>query len=339
MMRRGGGGFVKEFVRVLEPTSERGKRLAALSQQLRALHSALADESADMRQEQLRDCVMREVSRLAPQEREPFLSELIAHFPVWSDGGNHAAEPPATRPAPAAVSAPLPRDPASLAEALIGACTTLGAPERAAIATRLAAAGLTASREVVKEVVREVPSAGGVQGVPAQALNELKRMVGASAEGGEPRADRIVELCTLLSEFVLKLEPWACSYWKDIAPDAKNQIYRSLDKEVPRFLSGDEAVNKEALARSILRLRSLVSLLLKGVMDAGKQFGKDHVARFNPDAVQGAAEKPTFTQPQGVQNWKQYVKLMDGYDAAGIEKRLKGLIAKDVDSGLSQVIR
>lgn len=330
------------LVPCMEPTTERGKRLAGLAAQLRELHAALADENGEMRSEQLRDRVMREVNHLPSHEREGFLAELLGHFPVWSDGGG-GAERNGTAPS-------VPAEPATasaLADKLIAMCKTLSGAQRSEVVLKLADAGLAAGggevREVVKEVVREVPGAGGL---PAAAVNELKKMLGVPPEG-TVSAERVVDLAMLLSEFTIKLEPWACSYWKEIAPDAKTQIFRVLSKERPnerqgslaKFVEGDGAVNKDTIARDILKLRSLVSLLLKGVLDAGKQFGKDHVARFSVEAVQSAAERGTFTESQAAKNWKQYVKLMEGYDAAAMEKRLKQLIAKDVDNGLAQVIR
>ena len=76
---------VREECRVvIEPTTEQGRKLAALSQQLRVLHTELSDQSADLRREQLRDEVQRATSALPPQDREGFLKSLKERFPVWS---------------------------------------------------------------------------------------------------------------------------------------------------------------------------------------------------------------------------------------------------------------
>ncbi len=338
---------------MIEPTSERGRRLAAVSQQLRVLHDELVDQPADMRAEQIRDRVQRELSALAPHDREPFVTDLMAMFPVWNAGAPAAT---ASVPRPAAPVASEPKDPAAIAEQLIAATARLSPDAREAIASRLAAAGLvpmpmaaasaSASapvREVIKEVVREVPT---LAGMPEGAMAELKKMIGLPQDANL-RADRMVELCTLLVEFTIKLEPWAVAYWQDIGKEAKNQVFRVLSKERPnerqgilaKFVEGDASTDKDAVARDILKLRSLVSLLLKGVLDAGKAFSRDHMGRFSVDAVQSGAEKGTFTESQAAKNWKQYVKLMEGFDAASMEKRIKGLIAKDVDAQLSQIIR
>ncbi len=311
---------------MIEPTSERGKKLAALSARLRVLHCELADQPGEMRSEQLRDEVQRAVSAIGPGERESFLTELLEQFPAFADGAAKAA--PAPAPVAAAAPAPEVKDPRVLAEKLIENSRALSDGERAAIAAKLAAAGFS----VVQVQVKEAPG-----GLPTAQIAEFKKVVGLPAET-EVNAARVVEVATLLAEFTLKLEPWACSYWRDLAPDAKNNVYQVLNKDLPRFAAGDEKVGKEAMHKTVYKLRSLVSLLMKGVMEAGKQFSRDHLSRYSLDAIKEAAPRETFKSDE-YRCWKQYERLMEGVDAAAIEKRLKQVIAKDVDTGLSQVIR
>jgi hypothetical protein len=181
--------------------------------------------------------------------------------------------------------------------------------------------------------VKEAPG-----GLPTAQITEFKKAVGLPAET-EVDAARVVEIASLLAEFTLKLEPWACSYWRDLAPDAKNNIYQVLNKDLPKYAAGgDEKLTKEAMHKSVYKLRSLVSLLMKGVMEAGKQFSRDHLMRYSLDAIKEAAPKETFKSDE-YRCWKQYERLMEGVDGPAIEKRLKQVIAKDVDTGLSQVIR
>ena len=177
-------------------------------------------------------------------------------------------------------------------------------------------------------------SAGGL---PAAELAELKKALQMSQDQ-DIRPGRVVEMASVLAEFVLKLEPWACTYWRDLAPDAKNSVFQTLNKELPRFVGGDEKVTKEVMQKSAYRLRSLVSLLMKGVMEAGRQFSRDHLTKYSMDAIKQAAPREMFKADE-YRYWKQYERLMEGVDGASIEIRLKQVIAKDVDAGLSQVIR
>jgi hypothetical protein len=281
-----------------------------------------------MRSEQLRDEVQRALASLPPNEREGFLTALLEQFPTWADG--QAAPAPVKSASAAAPVAVEIKDPKVLAEKLIEHSKGLSDGERLAIADRLGAAGFA----VIK--IKEAPASAG--GLPTVQLNEFKKVVGIPADANVDPA-RLVEVASLLAEFTLKLEPWACSYWRDLAPEAKNSIYQTLNKDLPRYASGDEKLNKEAMAKSIYKLRSLVSLLMKGVMEAGKQFARDHLGRYSLEAIGGSAQKGGAFKSQAVCNWEQYVKLMEGVDGGAIEKRLKQVIAKDVDTGLSQVIR
>ncbi|MCE7973167.1 MAG: hypothetical protein DYG92_02405 [Leptolyngbya sp. PLA1] len=320
---------------MIEPTSETGRKAMTLANRLRVLYAELSDQTGDMRGEQLRDEVQRALSSLQPAAREPFLQELVRQFPLWS-ANDRDQVPVATRAAPApAQVATEPKDPKSLAEKLIEVTKGLGEAEKQQIAARLSVAGLLAR----PTAAAAAPAPAGPSGtVSASGAADLRKQLGMPADAPIDAA-RAVELAAVLAEFVLKLEPYACMFWKDIAPDAKNQVYQTLNRDLGKFMAGDEKVNREAVAKGVFNLRSLVSLLLKGVSDAGKQFSRDHISRFSVDEISKAAGPGTLMTSKDVLCWKQYVRQMEGVDAASLEKRLKSVIAKDVDAGLSQVIK
>jgi hypothetical protein len=218
------------------------------------------------------------------------------------------------------------KDPKVLVDKLIENSRFLSDADRTMITQKLASAGFA--------VVQVKESAGGL---PEAQMAEFKKVLQIPAEQ-DVSAARVVETASVLAEFVLKLEPWACTYWRDLAPDAKNTVFQTLNKELPKFVSGDEKVNKEVVLKSAYRLRSLVSLLMKGVMEAGRQFARDHLAKYSLDAIKQAAPREMFKADE-YRYWKQYERLMEGVEGSGIELRLKQVIAKDVDAGLSQVIR
>lgn len=301
------------------------------------MHAQLADQPADMRTEQLRDAVQREISILAPQERDGFLMELMEQFPVWNAGGA-----PAT-PAPARAAA-IPTDPRALAEKLVEACKGLSEGERGAIIARLGEAGLApkpapqTKPTYVGEPIAAPPAAAAAPVSASAAAGELRKAIGVMPEVPLDQG-RVLEMAAILAEFTLRLEPWACTYWKDIAPDAKSTVFQTLNKDLAKYATGDEKVTKAQLANNVYNLRSLVSLLMKGVVEAGKQFARDHLQRFSVEEIKRAAGPGSLVTSEDVKCWRQYVKLMEGYDAAAVEKRLKQLLAKDVDAGLGQVIR
>lgn len=350
---------------MIEPPTERGRRLVALSQRLRVLHAQLADQPADMRAEQIRDQVQQAVSSLQPAEREPFLRDLLVSFPTWSGMGEGVARPqPAPTPAAAPAAAPVPSDPRALVERLIevggqlsdaekreigarlrtlfpmgsmaGAPAAASAPMAGGTGTTGTGAGSTGLTSAAAAAMGAAPmfSGGGAMGAAA----ELRKQVGLPDEAPLD-GTRVTELAAILAEFTLRLEPWACSYWRDMAPDAKNQIFPALKTELPKFMLGDEKVPREVVAKSAYRLRSLISLLMKGVTEGGRQYAREHLSVFSVDAIGKAAGSGSLMESKDVKNWKQYARQMEGVDASSIEKKIKSLIAKDVDAGLSQVIK
>lgn len=356
---------------MIELTTEQGRKLAALSQQLRVLHTELSDQSGDLRREQLRDEVQRATAALPPQEREGFLKALKERFPVWS--GEAAETDQFAKAAKAAVAREaeaIPADPKALAQKLVEMCQTGTLNDRAMVMRILMDGGLAPVRTEVRTEVRSpeprpepkhepkpvaapvappapvaaapvaTPAAAKAEGITlaaGQPLTELKRALGVPGDATLD-ATRVVELASVLTEFVVKLEPWACQYWKDIAPDARTEVPPTVARTLSKFaVGGDEKANKDVVARETYRLRSLVSLLMKGVREAGKQYARDHMSRFSVDAITKES-KSSFTKGQATANWETYVRLMEGVDANWIEQRMRKLIAQDVDAALAQVV-
>lgn len=334
--------------RLVEPTNDTVKKAAALAQRLRMVYTDLADQQSDLREGQLYDEIQRVLGSTPPQDREGLLRQLMQEFPASSDGESAA-------PAPARES----RDPRALAERLAKLAMDLPDAEKAALAAILKQAGIV---ETVKQVVRETvslppstgtmaptsagTSAGTLSGTSAgsaaftgEGLTDLCRALAIpTAQGVNPQ--RAAELAALLAEFAVRIEPWACQYWRDLAPDAKNLIAPTLGKDMARYASGDDKLSRDVIADDLYNLRSVVSLLMKGVVEAGRQFGRDHVTRFSVDSVLEEAKRvKTFTQSVEAAAWAVYVRRMQGVDAADMEKRLRQLIAADVDAALGQVMR
>ncbi|MDX2132097.1 MAG: hypothetical protein SFY69_08595 [Planctomycetota bacterium] len=334
---------------MMDSPNERGRRLQSLSRKLRVLHAQLADQPADMRAEQIRDQVQQAIASLQPAEREPFLKDLLVSFPTWSAGEAAAAPAPAPR-APAAPQ--VPADPKSLADRLVEMAGTMTDAEKREIAQRLRGAfplpgpvltaqggtGAGTGSSGLTAAAAAAMSASPMFSGSGNAAAELRKQTGLPAEAPLD-GNRVTELAAILAEFTLRLEPWACSYWRDMAPDAKNQVFPALKTELPKFMLGDEKVPRESVAKSAYRLRSLISLLMKGVTEGGRAYAREHLSVFSVEAIGKAAGSGSLMESKDVKNWKQYVRQMEGVDAQAIEKKLKAMIAKDVDAGLSQVIK
>lgn len=270
----------------------------------------------------MRDIVQREMTAIAPSERQALLTEVLAHFPVFSAGS--AATPPPPR-------AETPSNPDALADLLIASARGLSAEAKASLAKKLAGAGLA----VVEQI--RAPSGGG--SLPEAALNEFRRAVGMAADAPVDPA-RLIELSAALAEFVVKTEPWACNYWQAIAPTAQNGVYQVLGRGLPKFLSNDPSVTKDMVLNTLYNLRSLITLLMRSVQGLSGQFARDHLSRFSVEAITEAGKpQKRALEPLEAACWRQYTKLMEGQDAAAFEQRIKQILAKDVDAGLGTVLK
>ncbi len=319
--------------RVVEPGTDRGRKLAGLASSLKVTRAQLMGADAELRSEQLRDVVQATVSHLPLQEREAFLKELMDAFPTWSSAGPSV---PAANPGKGAADL---KDPTVLVGRLVDLAKGMTDSQKAAVSSVLASAGLVVKETV--EVKVPVPVAGGGGGgadVPEAVAAEIRKLLKLPPDAAINPA-RAAEAVPLLVDFTLRLEQWGCSYWRSIAPEARTQLFAVLEKDLGKFVTGDEKTTREVVGDSVHNLRSLVSLLMKSAGDAGKQFSRDHLTRFGVAEIEKEVGPGTFMKNQAVSAWEQYKKLMADMDAAAMEKRLTAVIAKDVDTALSGVVR
>jgi len=288
---------------------------------------------AELRSEQLRDVVQATVSHLPLQEREAFLKELMDAFPTWSSAGPSV---PAANPGKGAADL---KDPTVLVGRLVDLARGMTDSQKAAVSSVLASAGLVVKETVeVKVPVPEAGVGGGWADVPEAVAAEIRKLLKLPPDAAINPA-RAAEAVPLLVDFTLRLEQWGCSYWRSIAPEARTQIFAVLEKDIAKFVTADEKTTREVVGDSVHNLRSLVSLLMKSAGDAGKQFSRDHLTRFGVAEIEKEVGPGTFMKNQAVSAWEQYKKLMADMDAAAMEKRLTAVIAKDVDTALSGVVR
>lgn len=318
--------------RVVEPGTDRGRKLAGLASSLKVTRAQLMGADAELRSEQLRDVVQATVSHLPLQEREAFLKELMDAFPTWSSAGPSV---PAANPGKGAADL---KDPTVLVGRLVDLAKGMTDSQKAAVSSVLASAGLVVKETVEVKVPVPVAGGGGGAEVPEAVAAEIRKLLKLPPDAAISPA-RAAEAVPLLVDFTLRLEQWGCSYWRSIAPEARTQLFAVLEKDLGKFVTGDEKTTREVVGDSVHNLRSLVSLLMKSAGDAGKQFSRDHLTRFGVAEIEKEVGPGTFMKNQAVSAWEQYKKLMADMDAAAMEKRLTAVIAKDVDTALSGVVR
>jgi hypothetical protein len=316
---------------VIEPGTDRGRKLAGLVASLKVTRAQLAEADGGLRSEQLRDVVQGTVSQIPMQEREAFLRELMDAFPTWSSAG------PSTPVATPGKNAADLKDPTVLVGKLVELAKGMTDSQKSAVAGVLATAGLSV-KETIRETVKvPVPGSGGA--LPEATQAEIRKLL-KLAPDAPISAERLAEVSAMLVDFTLRLEQWGCSYWRSIAPEARTQLFQVLERDLAKFLAGDEKTTRDVVGDSVHNVRSLVSLLMKSAGDAGKQFSRDHVSRFAVQEIEReASTQAGVFKSMPVVAWEIYKRMMADMSAESMDKRFAGLIAKDVDAALGGVVR
>jgi len=325
---------------LVEPTTERGKRVAALSQRLRVLHSELTTETLELRYEQLRDEVQRVVSALQPHERERFLQELMAEFPVWSAGGAPLPSAPSTSATMMMKIEPEVTDPKALMEKLVAACKGLPEHERAKIEAGLRAKGLVKQEAPVAAASEGGGTSGGA-GMAQAEIAAIRKLLGLPPDAPVDE-ERVAAMGPIGADFVIKgVEGPACAFWSQLCSSVsfttKFPMAQVLRKDFERFISGDAKMTREVVERDVFKLKALVAAILLAFQRASEQFARDHATKFAPAEIQKAVGQGGLFGNQDARCWQMYVEMMKNVDKASIERRVRELTVKEIEAWLEGI--
>jgi hypothetical protein len=237
---------------------------------------------------------------------------LLARFPV---AGQVPAAVVQTTPAPTAPS----EDFETLLERFLRAATQLSEEKRGDVAKRLGAAGLTwvDNEALVLEVSRELSKGLGLP------------------ENQQPRLKSVVHLCVMLVDLVNRLDQTAILTMQKLAPKSpllkRPQEFKSA---VAQFLSGQ----KESLDPEVRMVSSLVAWLLAGMIGGVMDFGRQHVERISPSAIDDVVTGEGkvglgFMGPNKKERcWDRYCLLSNEMDTPDlVARRIRDCIATFVE--------
>jgi hypothetical protein len=325
---------------VIDPTSDLGRKVAAASRRLRVLHAELADESPEIRREQLNAELSSAASGLAPSEKRPFLEALALEFPVWSVGeqapspamsdngvGNEKliAEVKAAQAETAALKAQM-ADPWATADRLRQSIAQMDAGAKARMAKLLADAGLT-----LPAVAGEGSGGGGGGGggLDPNTERELKAKLQMAATQNV-KGGRLVELQMLLTDFITSLDQFGWAGWQRLAPQSK---YKRLGPIVPtmgKFVAGDPQVPAAELEKNLMHLRKLILALIAAASKVGRQHGQRYLAKYAVPAIEASVKVGLMGNKQA-SCWQKYTELMQGVEEATVEAEINAIITEEVE--------
>ena len=236
---------------------------------------------------------------------------MLARFPIAGQVPAETVQPP-PGPAPS-------EDFETLLERFLRAATQLSEEKRGEVAKRLGAAGLTwvDNEALVLEVSRELSKGLGLP------------------ENQQPRLKSVVHLCVMLVDLVNRLDQTAILTMQKLAPRSpllkRPQEFKSA---VAQFLTGQ----KESLDPEVRMVSSLVAWLLAGTIGGVMDFGRQHVERISPSAIDDVVTGEGkvglgFMGPNKKERcWDRYCLLSNEMDTPDlVARRIRDCIATFVE--------
>lgn len=305
-----------------EVADDKLRRVTALANRLRLVQIDFGGENAELRRKFLSEEIEQALSAVVPGERQAFLEELMTRFPTWDPN----AELTPSEGEPGSLSRPESQD---LATQLVDQVPTLSEKQKQALIEQLREAGLA------PEIRQEWPDEA------AEALRsalQLSRQESLDPKSMEP--SRLLEMTTLLVEFVQRLDQFAWEAWKGMAPPSSVRRPARLPGTLQRFLEADPDVPRDRIKEDLDKLRSLLYSLISSVARAARQFAFDLRKNLSPEGIIANVEEEHKEDVKGLlgikagtkQYWKKYRDLFEGITDDYIVEQLKKAMAKSTEA-------
>lgn len=304
----------------IDQLSEQAKRVMSVAQRLRVLQAGLTDRPPETRRAMMRDEIDLVLRSMVPGERRAFLLELMGLFPLFGEepGSSGGGVEDADRATPisqgafqaesTAGNAELSRldDAASLTGRLVELAKGLSEEQRRALASQLAAGGLSEARSS-----RAAESAAVPANVAANVAADLRKAMGLT-EADAVDAGRAAELCSVLAEFGGGLDELVWTAWRQvIAPASRISRPGPLKRTLGQFVKGDATVTRQRVLDDVKLLRLITAATIAATSRAGKNFARKHLVRFSPDAIKAST---------GATGWGAAAKYWAKYEEmAGVQ--------------------
>lgn len=281
------------------------QRVAATANRLRLVQIDFADESPEVRREQLCEEIERAMAPLVPEQRAAFLEQLAERFPSW-DSNVVVAPAPAAAPAQSQMDQRELKDPSFLVSRLVELAPSMTDEQKMALGEKLRSAGFVTE---------------GIGGWPSAAADALASEL---SSGEKIRLDpvRTLELLAVLVAVTKSLDQIAWNTWKTMAPRSSIRRGTELSREMVRFVAGDPDYSRTQVKQDVERLRQLIAALIGAVGKAGGQFAQKHIMRFSPHEIESQVGKAGIFGGADAKCWQRYKELFGVTDAASIENEL-----------------
>lgn len=300
-------------------SDELKRHILRAASRLRMVQAGFADEGEQQQQEYLGGELDELLKTMAPAEQQAFLAGLLEHFSPSMRAGvpGRAAD---GREQTACEAGPS-LDSDALIDALTRALPTLSDVQK---------------RSLIKALGQDVMHPSGSAAVASvEAAKRLRASLQTHGES-ELREDKVVELTSLLVEFVTRLEPLIAGVWGKVSPRSSIRPSRNFRKAAGGFLE-EEGVPVTAVAQELTVLLQFVTAVVAGVGHAGDEFANRWSSLLSPEAISTVAEmkKGGLLKTREAKCWEQYcVQAEEHLSRDSIEKELREAIGRYAESVL-----
>lgn len=299
------------------------------ARRLRRVQISFADEPADRRRAYLADELEAVLKTVPIDQREAFLNEIEADFPVWG-GQGQAAEPVQER----AVAASRTEETLDgLIAKLAGQAAKMNAAEREALAAKLAELGL---------VRVDRPTGDSGVGRPMetgdnQMVRESLRYIARSLKVTNVNVARSANMSVMLAIYMGQLDDVVWKAWQAVSPRSGLRRKASLEKLLQSYIGGDPAIGGTDLNTQIATTKKLLTAFIAAVGQLGVQFARQHLSAFSPQEIQIAVNRkgPGLLVGQDAACWAHYQKIARGLEEGAVDDAIREIVAKMVTDMMS----
>lgn len=271
-----------------------------------------ADQDPDARREYLSEEIERALSSVVPEQRQPFLRELMEQFPSWDARVEVQLRKDESTDRSLTDQREL-QDPNFLVARLIDLARELSEKERQVLTERLREGGL-------------IPASRGAW--PEDAEKGLRKKLRLPADSAI-EATRVLELVYLAADLALRLDELVWRAWQQMAPKSEIRRGRPIQHTLRPFLTGSQDVPRGQMAEDLEKLRQLIASLISGVGQAGNEFASAFLAKFSPLAIEGIAKiGKGFWKGTDEACWQKYRELFSDVSQTAMEAEITQAIVR-----------
>jgi hypothetical protein len=276
----------------------------ALARRLSFLQASMAEETAEAREKKLSEEISYALQPVPGNKRRSYLDALAERFPTWQM---------ATVSFDPAGTGTTPQTPDEMMTALCAIAPQLTPERRAAMAERLAKAGL-------------VRDTGRV--VDGDALVEIQNRLKLTS-GDKIDPQRLGRLFALLADMAAVLDQLTWNVWRTIAPKStlrRDHMVPELRVLMRRSLVGESEASSTQVYQQIEKTRQLLSALLASLDAVGRGFAQSYQMHYSPDAIKEvvrAEGKPGFFDNPEARAWQRYSERTAQLTVATIEAEVR----------------